>query len=64
MHQLGWRMIAAHLPTGHLGSTVGVLLAKALAMDFVDTDLLIQVREHRPLQQILEAEGYEALRQF
>lgn len=43
-------------------STLGVLLAKELGWDFVDTDLVIQHREGRRLQDILEAEGYEVLR--
>lgn len=43
-------------------STVGVLLAKLTARDFVDTDLLIQHAEERTLQAILDAEGYLALR--
>jgi shikimate kinase len=45
-------------------STVGVLLAKQLARDFLDTDVLIQVREGRPLQQILDAGGVDALRRI
>lgn len=45
-------------------STLGVMLAKKLAKDFVDTDLLIQLRAQRTLQQILDAEGYLALRQL
>lgn len=40
-------------------STVGVLLAKELAMDFVDTDLLIQSAERRSLQEILDDKGIE-----
>ena len=43
-------------------STVGVLLAKALRLGFVDTDLLIQTRFGRTLQEILDLEGYQALR--
>lgn len=43
-------------------STIGVLLAKKLGLDFVDTDLLIQLREGRTLQQILHTDGYLALR--
>ncbi len=43
-------------------STLGVLLAKALALDFVDTDVLIQLREGRTLQQILDAADYLRLR--
>lgn len=38
-------------------STVGVLLAKAIGLDFVDTDLIIQRREGRTLQNIIDTEG-------
>ena len=41
-------------------STVGVLLAKTLGVGFCDTDLLIQQREHRLLQQIIDEDGIEA----
>lgn len=44
-------------------STVGVLLAKQAALDFVDTDLLIQSAEGRSLQAIVDDDGYAALRQ-
>jgi shikimate kinase len=40
-------------------STVGVLLAKALSWDFLDTDVLIQVAEERPLHEIIYTEGIE-----
>jgi len=43
-------------------STLGVLLAKALARPFVDTDLLIQQRLGSTLQEFLDAQGYLALR--
>ncbi len=43
-------------------STVGIILAKALAKDFVDTDLLIQRAEGLPLQKILEERGVQGLR--
>jgi shikimate kinase len=43
-------------------STIGVQLAKALALDFVDTDLLIQTQQGCPLQEILGNKGYLALR--
>jgi shikimate kinase len=43
-------------------STVGVLAAKSLVKRFVDTDLAIQTREGRSLQQVLDNDGYEALR--
>ncbi|HHT54421.1 MAG TPA: shikimate kinase [Clostridiales bacterium] len=38
-------------------STLGVLLAKALGMDFIDTDIIIQQREGRLLQQIIDYDG-------
>jgi len=40
-------------------STLGVLLAKALGKDFADTDLYIQQKEKRLLQEIIDAEGTE-----
>ncbi|MEM1141641.1 MAG: shikimate kinase [Pseudomonadota bacterium] len=45
-------------------STVGVLLAKQLGLGFSDTDLHIQAREERTLQDILETEGYLRLRKI
>lgn len=41
-------------------STIGVLLAKRLGFNFVDTDLLIQVRRGEPLQATVDALGFEA----
>mgnify|MGYP000908141894 CR=1 FL=1 len=38
-------------------STIGVLLAKALGKAFIDTDLLIQAREGRLLQEIINERG-------
>jgi len=43
-------------------STVGILLAKELGMGFVDTDVAIQVREGRTLQDILNTSDYMNLR--
>jgi len=43
-------------------STVGVILAKRLSLGFVDTDLLIQTAQGRPLQRIVDTDGYLALR--
>ena len=40
-------------------STVGVLLAKALGMGFLDTDLVIQRREGKKLQEIINGDGLE-----
>lgn len=41
-------------------STVGVLLAKALGMAFVDTDVVFQAKEGRKLQKIIEEIGIDA----
>ncbi len=41
-------------------STVGVLLAKRLGFDFIDTDLLIQKRHGLLLHQIIENRGMQA----
>lgn len=41
-------------------STLGVLLAKMLGYDFLDTDLLIQRRTGKKLQQLLDEDGREA----
>ena len=38
-------------------STVGVLLAKALGLQFIDTDLLLQQREGALLQELLRTQG-------
>ena len=38
-------------------STVGVILAKRIGYDFVDTDLLIQQKHHKLLQEIIDTEG-------
>jgi shikimate kinase len=41
-------------------STVGVILAKKTARDFVDTDVLMQTAQRRTLQDILDRDGYAA----
>ena len=43
-------------------STVGVILAKLTSRDFVDTDVLIQTCRGRALQNIVDTDGYMALR--
>lgn len=40
-------------------STLGVLLAKAMMMDFVDTDLILQKQSGRPLQEMVDELGTE-----
>jgi len=43
-------------------STVGVILAKLLSMDFIDTDILIQRKCICELQTIVNTQGYLTLR--
>jgi len=43
-------------------STVGVVLAKRLGLGFVDTDLLIQMRTGRLLQETIDSEGLQTFR--
>jgi shikimate kinase len=38
-------------------STVGIILAKLVGYDFVDTDVVIQARERKTLQYIIDEEG-------
>ena len=40
-------------------STIGVILAKVLGADFVDSDLVIQHQCHKKLSQIISEEGLE-----
>lgn len=44
-------------------STVGVVLAKLLAYEFLDSDLLIQKREKKHLWQIIEERGQDGFNQ-
>lgn len=43
-------------------STLGVVLAKRLGLGFVDTDLLIQMRSGRLLQEVIDKDGLAAFR--
>ena len=45
-------------------STIGVILAKQSARDYLDTDVLIQLAEKKSLQQILDETGYMELRRI
>ena len=45
-------------------STVGIILAKMISRDFVDTDVIIQISQGRTLQDIVNMEGHMVLRQI
>ncbi|MBU2646933.1 shikimate kinase [bacterium] len=45
-------------------STIGVLLAKHTSKNFIDTDVLIQVNHGKGLQQIVDEDGFMALRKI
>lgn len=40
-------------------SMVGVILAKTLCMEFIDTDILIQQKQGRSLQEIIDCDGID-----
>ena len=63
MHQNDNNLVLIGMP-GSGKSTIGVLLAKLTSRDFVDTDVVIQSHEHRSLQDIIDNEGYLALREI
>ena len=45
-------------------STIGVLLAKALGAEFIDTDLVIQQKTGKLLRDIISQEGNEAFKKI
>jgi len=45
-------------------STVGVVLAKTIGMQFIDTDILIQERTGKMLQKILDTDGPDAFKRI
>jgi len=45
-------------------STVGVILAKSLGIQFIDTDILIQERAGKMLQEILDEDGPDAFKRI
>jgi shikimate kinase len=40
-------------------STIGVILAKLIGYDFLDTDILISIAQKRTLPQIIQEDGYD-----
>ncbi len=63
MNQFSTSLILIGMP-GAGKSTLGVILAKALAKDFIDTDVLIQLHHNKTLQDIVDTEGYLRLREI
>ena len=45
-------------------SSIGVVLAKVLGYQFIDSDLLIQKQEKRRLSEIIEQEGYAGFKEI
>ncbi len=45
-------------------STIGIILAKILAFGFLDTDILIQLRQQKSLQQILDESDHLHLKKI
>ncbi|MBN1980624.1 MAG: shikimate kinase [Chitinivibrionales bacterium] len=45
-------------------STIGILCAKQLGLQFIDTDVMIQTLQKRSLQDIMDHEGLEAFRRI
>ncbi len=45
-------------------STVGVILAKVISYEFIDTDILIQTRKKMSLQEIVDLYGHLKLREI
>ena len=45
-------------------STSGVLLAKKLGLDFIDTDLIIQLKQKNTLQNLIDKDGLDKFREY
>ncbi len=45
-------------------STIGIILAKNLGLGFIDTDVLIQINQQKPLQQIIDESSHLNLRKI
>ncbi len=45
-------------------STIGVILAKTIRMNFIDTDIVIQEQTGKRLQEVIEIEGPEVFQKI
>lgn len=63
MNQVRSNVVLIGMP-GSGKSTVGVIFAKQSSRDFMDTDVVIQALEGRSLQDIVDRDGYMALRRI
>lgn len=45
-------------------STVGVILAKLIGYNFLDTDILLALKQGRPLSEIITQDGYDKFIEF
>jgi len=45
-------------------STLGVILAKRLGLDYLDSDVYLQTRARRKLQEIIDADGVDGFRRI
>lgn len=63
MNQARSNVVLIGMP-GSGKSTVGVIFAKQSSRDFMDTDVVIQALEGRSLQDIVDRDGYMALRRI
>jgi shikimate kinase len=45
-------------------STIGIILAKFLTFGFIDTDILIQINQQKPLQEIINDSDHLNLRKI
>ena len=61
--QAGMNVVLVGMP-GAGKSTIGILLAERLGYGLLDTDILIQTREGKRLQQIIETEGLDGFRRI
>jgi shikimate kinase len=63
MRQMRSNVVLIGMP-GSGKSTVGVILAKQSSRDFIDTDVVIQTMKGESLQDIVDRDGYMALRRI